>query len=89
MASTLPSAFRNWDDVPPDLTILLPVMVPPVIAPDEVFTELGVIAPNVSVIAGVVEALATEPLTPLAVTTDTDETVPPPPMVAQVLSPRR
>lgn len=41
-------------------------------------TLVGVIAPRVSVIAGVVVAVATEPETPLAVVTDTDVTVPPP-----------
>ena len=41
-------------------------------------TEVGVIAPNVSVIAGVVVAVATEPDTPFAVTTETEVTVPVP-----------
>jgi len=40
------------------------------------FTDVGVIAPNVSVIAGVVVDVATVPLTPLAVVTETDVTVP-------------
>lgn len=40
------------------------------------FTDDGVIAPKVNVIAGVVVAVATEPETPLAVTTETDVTVP-------------
>lgn len=40
------------------------------------FTEVGTIAPNVKVIAGVVVALATEPDTPLAVVTETEVTVP-------------
>ncbi len=39
-------------------------------------TLVGVMAPRVSVIAGVVVAVATEPDTPLAVTTDTLVTVP-------------
>jgi len=42
-------------------------------------TEDGVIAPSVSVMAGVVVAVATEPLTPLAVVTETLVTVPVPP----------
>jgi hypothetical protein len=50
----------------------LPLMVAPVIA-------LGVIAPRVKVIAGVVVAVATDPEIPLAVTTDTEVTVPEPP----------
>lgn len=40
------------------------------------FTDDGVIAPNVKVIAGVVVAVATVPETPFPVVTDTDETVP-------------
>jgi hypothetical protein len=39
-------------------------------------TELGVIAPNESVIAGVVVAVATDPETPFALTTETVFTVP-------------
>ena len=58
------------------------------IAPDA-FTDVGVMAPRVSVIAGVVVELATLPLTPFAVTTDTEVTVPPPVIDAHVLSPRR
>ena len=42
-------------------------------------TELGVIAPRVSVIAGVVVAVATEPETPFAGVTETEVTVPEPP----------
>lgn len=40
-------------------------------------TVVGVIAPSVSVIAGVAEAFATEPLTPFAETTEMVVTVPP------------
>jgi hypothetical protein len=49
--------------------------------PDKVteLTEVGIMAPNASVIAGVVVELATEPDIPLAVTTETDVTVPVPP----------
>jgi hypothetical protein len=50
-------------------------LVFPIVAP---FTLLGVIAPNESVMAGVVVGLATVPLTPLAVATDTVVTVPDP-----------
>ena len=65
--------------------------VPP--APDEVIaapapiaTVDGVIASNVSVIAGVVVAVATEPETPLAVVTETLVTVPvPPPLGAAII----
>lgn len=42
------------------------------------FTVVGVIAPNVSVIAGVVVAVATLPETPFAVTTETEVTLPVP-----------
>ena len=38
-------------------------------------TELGVIAPSVKVIAGVVVGVATTPDTPFAVVTETDVTV--------------
>ena len=63
------------------MTALSPVFEPlkfvPVTVPVEA-TLLGVIAPRVSVIAGVVEAVATVPLTPLAVITDALVTVPVP-----------
>jgi hypothetical protein len=42
-------------------------------------TDVGVMAPRVSEIAGVVVAVATVPDTPFAVLTDTDVTVPEPP----------
>jgi hypothetical protein len=42
-------------------------------------TELGLIAPRVKVMAGVVVGFATVPETPLCVTTDTDVTDPEPP----------
>ena len=47
------------------------------IAP-ELATELGVIAPKVNEIAGVVVGFATVPETPLAVVTETEVTVPVP-----------
>lgn len=52
-----------------------------VVEPDRTteFTEVGVIAPRVKLMAGVVVALATVPDTPLAVVTETDVTVPVPP----------
>jgi hypothetical protein len=51
------------------------------------FTDVGVIAPRVRVIAGVVVGFATVPDTPLAVTTETEATVPvPPPPASAVLN---
>ena len=50
------------------------IAVPPPIA-----AEVGVMAPRVSEIAGVVVAVATVPDTPLAVVTETEVTVPDPP----------
>jgi hypothetical protein len=55
-------------------------MFEPVTVPDAT-TEVGVIAPNAMVIAGVVVAVATVPLTPFAVVTDTLLTVPAPRVV--------
>ena len=57
-------------------------------APDKTieFTDDGVIAPRVSVIAGVVVGLATEPDIPLAVTTETPVTEPVPPPSCPLLS---
>jgi hypothetical protein len=43
-------------------------------------TDVGVIAPRVRLIAGVVVGSLTEPLTPFAVVTDTSVTVPPLPV---------
>ena len=40
VASTLPSAFKNCDDVPPDLTIVLPVIVPLEVSEVKVPTEV-------------------------------------------------
>jgi hypothetical protein len=45
--------------------------------------EVGVIAPRVKVMAGVVVAVATVPDTPLAVTTETEVTVPVPPPISE------
>ena len=73
------------DPVPEPVTTPVSVMVwSPVLVPDKLdpemvplaATDVGVIAPSVRVIAGVVVAVATEPLTPLAVVTETDVTVP-------------
>ena len=61
-------------NVEPFASVNVPVVVL-IVAP---FTLVGVIAPKVNVIAGVVVAVATEPLTPFAVTTETEVTVPPP-----------
>ena len=56
--------------------VLLPDRLVPVTLPDAA-TEVGVIAPRTRLMAGVVESLATVPLTPLAVVTETVVTVPP------------
>ena len=58
--------------------VLIPVRLEPVTAPDDI-TLVGVMLPRVIVIAGVVVGVATLPLTPFAVTTLTDVTVPDPP----------
>jgi len=50
----------------------------------EAATEVGVMAPRVKVMAGVVLAVATDPLTPLAVTTEAEVTVPPLPDAVKV-----
>lgn len=57
--------------------VLVPLRFDPVTVP-EAATLDGAMAPSVSVMAGVVVAVATEPLTPLAVVTETDVTVPDP-----------
>jgi hypothetical protein len=70
---------------PVKLMVWSPVLVPedepdklePVTVP-EAATEVGVIAPNERVIAGVVDGVATVPLIPLAVATDTKVTLPEP-----------
>ena len=82
----LPSAFKNWEEVPPDLMIELPDKVPVAVMEPEVTMEVGVIAPSESVMAGVEVELNTDPLIPLAAVTETVVTVPPT-GVAQVLSP--
>ena len=63
----------------------MPLRFEPVTVPDAA-TLVGLIAPSVSVIAGVVVALATLPDTPFAVVTDTVVTVPDPPPAAVQLS---
>lgn len=55
------------------------VRVPRVVVIIRPFTEVGVIAPRVRVMAAAVVGLATEPETPLAVVTATLVTVPDPP----------
>ena len=88
LASTLPSAFKNCEEVPPDLMIELPEIVPVAVIEPVAETEVGVIAPKVKVMVGVVVGLNTDPLTPLAVVTDTVVTVPVPVTgIAHVLSP--
>jgi hypothetical protein len=73
----------------PVIVVWSPVFVPlrfdPVTVPTAATLD-GVIAPSVSVMAGVVVAFATLPDTPLAVVTDTVVTVPEPPPAAVQLS---
>ena len=67
--------------------VLVPLRFEPVTAPDAA-TEEGVMAPRVTVMAGVVVGLRTLPLTPAAVVTETEVTVPvpppPPPVVVRL-----
>ena len=62
--------------------VLLPLIATPL-------TDVGVMAPSVSVIAGVLVEVATVPETPLASMTDTEVTVPEPaePLDAAVIRP--
>ena len=76
---------------PVNVIVWFPVFVPDKFEPVTVpvaATDVGVIAPSVNVIAGVVVELATVPETPFAEVTDTEVTEPPPPppplTVAQV-----
>jgi hypothetical protein len=55
--------------------VLVPLRFDPVIVPDAAIEE-GVMAPSVKVMAGVVVGVATDPLTPLAETTETVVTDP-------------
>jgi hypothetical protein len=67
--------------------VLVPLLDPEKLEPDRVpvaATELGVIAPRVRLMAGVVVAVATVPDTPFAVVTDTEVTVPEPLPVAVI-----
>ena len=66
----------------------MPLKLDPLTAPLAA-TLVGVIAPSVRLISGVVVALVTVPDTPLAVLTETDVTVPPPAGVTQLPSPRQ
>ena len=81
---TPPVRVMVWSPVFVPLDVPLIELVPVtarvgVALPDSTteFTELGVIAPRVRLIAGVVVEVATVPDTPLAVLTETDVTVPP------------
>jgi hypothetical protein len=87
---SVPARVRVLDTVRV-LEVVPPAIVNPVAAAVNVspLTDVGVIAPSVRVIAGVLVAVATVPLTPLAVVTDTEVTDPPPPGVVQVPSARR
>jgi len=80
-----------WEVVPMNielvLTALSPVLVPLRFEPAivlEAIMVVGVIAPRVRVIAGVVVGLATEPDIPLAVVTEAPVTVPEPPPPVEV-----
>jgi hypothetical protein len=71
---TSPLRTMAWSPVfVPDV---VPETLVPVTVPVEA-TEVGVMAPRIIVMAGVVESLATVPLTPFAVTTEVVVTVPP------------
>jgi hypothetical protein len=87
--------FRVEPSVPAKVRVLeevkvLPAAIFKVFVPFEVMvrplTVVGVIAPRVKVIAGVVVEVATEPETPFAVTTETSVTVPVPPAGTQLVS---
>jgi len=75
--ASVPASVRVFDTVSV-LEVVPPAIVNPVAAAVNVspFTVLGVIAPSVRVIAGVVPAVATDPEIPFAVVTDTVVTVP-------------
>ena len=76
-----------WSPVFVPLIALAPVTARVGVAlPDSVtkLTEVGVIAPRVRLIAGVVVGSVTVPLTPLAVVTETEVTVPPVPVADNV-----
>ena len=70
MPVTSPVSVMVWSPV------LLPERLEPVTAPDAA-TEEGVMAPRARLMAGVVVGLVTVPLTPFAVVTETEVTVPP------------
>jgi hypothetical protein len=70
-AALSPVLEPEMEDVP--VTASVGVVDPEITT---LFTEVGVIAPKVRVIAGVVPAVATVPDTPLAVVTETEVTVP-------------
>ncbi len=80
---TLENKF--WSPVFAPDTVVVPVTANVGVPDPEIttpLTDVGVIAPRESVIAGVVVGLATLPDIPFAVTTDTDVTLPePPPLV--------
>ena len=90
----LPDVMVRSPELPPIDVVADPVVLkfavpvwvtsPKVLRPDTCNDE-GVIAPRVSVIAGVVVGLATVPLTPLAVVTETLVTVPPDPVALRVV----
>ena len=72
---------------PVKVIVWSPVLVPDKFDPDRTplaATELGVMAPKVRLMAGVLVEVATVPLIPFAVTTETSVTVPPVPVALNV-----
>ena len=88
---TSPVSVIVWSPVLAPETEVVPDTASVGVAEPETTTELtevGAIAPSVSVIAGVVVLVATEPETPFAVVTETEVTVPEPePVDAMVTDP--
>ena len=82
---SVPARVRVFDDVNVLPAAIFKVFVPFAVTVSP-FTVVGVIAPRVRVIAGVVVAVATEPETPFAVVTDTLVTVPIPAAKLSILS---
>ena len=77
---TPPVSVIVWSPVLLPLTEVVPVTASVGVELPDMITELtdvGVIAPRVRLIAGVVVGSVTVPLTPLAVVTETEVTVPP------------
>ena len=73
----VPLPVTSLDSVIVWSPVLVPLRFDPVTVPTDA-TDDGVIAPSASVMAGVVAAVATDPLIPFADTTETEVTEPPP-----------